>query len=61
MKTIKIIPATIVQYELAVKALAQWRNEAKEVSLDNKENTGFAFLINPAESRIIDADRVSKK
>jgi len=56
MNTVKILPTTKVQFELAVNALTQWRNEAKEVSLDNEENTGFAFVMNPATSRIKDTD-----
>ncbi len=61
MNTVKIIPTTKVEFELAVHVLTQWRNEAKEVSLDDKENTGLAFLINPVASRIKDTDPVGKK
>jgi hypothetical protein len=61
MNTVKIIPTTKVEFELAVNALTQWRNEAKEVSLDNNENTSLAFLINPATSRVKDTDVVGKK
>lgn len=61
MNTIKIIPTTKVQFELAVNALTEWRNEAKEVSLDDKESTSFAFVINPETSRAKDTDGVGKK
>ena len=61
MNTVKIIPTTKVQFELAVNALTQWRNEAKEVLLDDKESTSFAFVMNPATSRVKDIDTNSKK
>lgn len=61
MNTVKIIPTTKVQFELAVNALTQWRNESKEVLLDDKDNTGFAFLINPTASLLKDTETVGKK
>lgn len=61
MNTVKIIPTTKVQFELAINALTQWRNEAKEVLLDDKENISFAFVMNPATSRVKDTDVVGKK
>jgi len=61
MNTVKIVPTTQAQFELAVKALTQWRNEAKEVSLDDKESTSFAFVMNPAISRIKEVEPVGKK
>ncbi len=61
MNTVKIIPTTKVEFELAVNALTQWRNEAKEVSLDNNDSTSLAILINPATSQVKDTDVVGKK
>jgi hypothetical protein len=61
MNTVKIIPTTKVQFELVVNALTQWRSEAKEVLLDDKENISFAFVMNPATARVKDTDTISKK